>query len=127
MSEARMSISNSDRFIFVRLSSYVSHYQHTHLYQQITEPYIQVAFNFDSNAWKLEPNQFFSNGRQSRWQLRFADMGVTRQKLYYLGGVVAAYWPFNALGQVNTYPNIYAVLSPSIYDTRFKFETFTSG
>ena len=79
--------------------------------QTIIEPYIRVAFNFDNTSWKLGPKQFFVMGDNRDGSLDSRTWGPL-DRSYIIGKVVAAYCPFNDLGLVNTYPDVYATIRP---------------
>jgi len=61
----------------------------------ISEPYIRVPFNFDSNTWKLGPNQFFVMGdnRDNSSDSRFWGF-VPRENI--IGKPFLIYWSYRA-------------------------------
>lgn len=79
--------------------------------QTIREPYIRVAFNFDNITWKLGPNQFFVMGDNRDSSLDSRTWGPL-DRSYIIGKVVAAYWPLNDMGPINTYSNVYTSIRP---------------
>lgn len=80
--------------------------------QTIQEPYISSAFNFDSNTWKLGPDQFFVMGDNRDNSLDSRTWGPL-DRSYIIGKAVAVYWPMSKWELIDTYPTVFAAIHPS--------------
>src|SRR5207302_11356231 len=69
--------------------------------QVLQEPYVNQTFNFDSQTWKLGPDQFFVMGDNRGNSLDSRTWGPL-DKSYIVGKAILVYWPLNNWELVNT-------------------------